>query len=637
MLIDQEHAGIIMRAKTHPRQLGIPLSRWGRNLIACCPFHSPEETSLFFYDALGYWRYRCLQCGSEGDLVEFVMRSRFNGMEEPAARAEAVDFLGTLESDHDKQPQDEHPWIKEIGGEKSKVLENFVRYCHWAACKSPSSAEFLAARGWNIGQAQLYGLGYYSGDPEPFISYCMMSGIERHQISFYLDNLEAYHEPRITIPARNSKGLIHSVYGRVLDDTDSPHRYISYASGPSDIPFNIQPDISKPVIVEGFFDALTADLAGIPGVVSTMYQELSLSHLYKLKACGAESVTVILRRELDRREQEFRIQKYLKMAEQLDLRFKSIVLPKGETVDEVVRKNGADQLISLVAQTEEDTVHTHRRSMLLQDIKENFDTAMGCPPDVSVGYALNTFPKLTQEIDGIQSGCFYVSSKPFGLKTTLLSSFALDLLQSNPKLKLIYVALETPRRQIFDRLVAMLIGESVLTVRKQSEDEAVNQKILEATRDLMAFVRNNRLEIWEDQPAFDNQELLNTLKDEVREHPHLVVIIDGIDHLKVSDHIDLSDIHERRSSVVLDLYKALDIPIFVGGELIDSEQGLVGPRAYLRDSDAIYWLESKGGNLFLTVDSKRLGNNQLYQGTLSIDPLSNKMQEEPWNIENNGL
>ena len=78
MIIDQEHAGIVMRAKTHPRQLGIPLSRWGRNLIACCPFHSPEETSLFFYDALGYWRYRCLQCGSEGDLVEFVMRSRLN-------------------------------------------------------------------------------------------------------------------------------------------------------------------------------------------------------------------------------------------------------------------------------------------------------------------------------------------------------------------------------------------------------------------------------------------------------------------------------------------------------------------------------------------------------------------------------
>jgi hypothetical protein len=153
----------------------------------------------------------------------------------------------------------------------------------------------------------------------------------------------------------------------------------------------------------------------------------------------------------------------------------------------------------------------------------------------------------------------------------------------------------------------------------------------------MAFVRNNRLEIWEDQPTFDNHELLTTLKEEVKEHPNLVVIIDGIDHLKVTDHADLSDIHERRSSVILDLYKALDIPIFVGGELIDSEQGLVGPRAYLRDSDAIYWLESKGGNLFLSVDSKRLGNNQLYQGNLSIDSLSNKMQEEAWNLETPSL
>lgn len=625
MLIDQEHAGI-MRTKTHPRQLGIPLSRWGRNLIACCPFHSPEETSLFFYDALGYWRYRCLQCGSEGDLIEFVMRSRFNGLEEPEAKAEALDFLGTLEQESESV-QDEHPWIKEIGGEKTKVLECFVRYCHWAACKSPSSAEYFASRGWNIGQAQLYGLGYYSGDPEPFVSYCLLSGIERHQISFYLDNLDAYHEPRITIPARNSKGLIHSVYGCLIEDDGRNHPYVSFASGPSDIPFNIQPENNKPIIVEGFFDALTADLAGIPGVVSTMYQELSLSHLLKLKACGAESVTLILRREDNRREQESRIQGYLKMARDLDLKFKSIVLPKDETIDKVVRKNGADQLLNLVDQTEEDTIHTHRRSMLLQDIKENFDTAMGCPPDVSVGYALNSFPKLTQEIDGIQSGCFYVSSSPFGLKTTLLSSLSLDLLQSNPNLKLIYIALETPRRQIFDRFVAMMIGESVLTVRKQNEDDATNQKILEATRELMNMVRNNRLEIWDDQADIDNKELLCTLKDEQKEHPDLIVVIDGIDHLKVSDRPDLTDVYERRSSMLLDLYKALDIPMFLGGELIDSEEGLIGPRAYLRDSDAIYWLESKGGNLFLSVDSKRLGNNNLYRGTLKIDPNSNRMEE----------
>ena len=625
MLIDSEHASQ-MRIKTHPRQLGIPLSRWGRNLIACCPFHSPEESSLFFYDALGYWRYRCLQCGSEGDLIEFVMRNRFNGMEESQARAEAMEFLGGLEPEQDAF-QDEHPWIREIGGEKSKVLESFVRYCHWAACKSPSSEEFLASRGWSIGQAQLYGLGYYSGDPEPFYSYCMLSGIERHQISFYLDNLEAYREPRITIPARNSKGLIHSVYGRSMDDEDNLHPYVSYASGPSDIPFNIQPDNENPIIVEGIFDALTADLAGIPGVVSTMYQELTLSHLYKLKACGATDVTLILRKEDNRREQEYRIQRYLKMAEELDLKFKPIVLSKGETVDELIRSNGADKVLSLVDQAETDTVHTHRRSMLLQDIKENFDTAMGCPSSANVGYSLKTFPKLTQEIDGIQSGCFFVASEPFGLKTSFLSSISLDLLQSNENLKVIYVALETPRRLIFDRFVSMMIGKSVLDVRKQSSDESVNQKILEATRELMNLVKENRLEIWEDHPTFDSAELMSVLKEELRKHPNLILIVDGIDHLKIADNQELSDIHERRSAAILNLYKTLDIPMFLGGELVTKDGALVGPRAYLRDSDAIYWLEMKDKDISLKVDSRILGNSKHFSGKLSAHPESNRMQE----------
>ena len=173
----------------------------------------------------------------------------------------------------------------------------------------------------------------------------------------------------------------------------------------------------------------------------------------------------------------------------------------------------------------------------------------------------------------------------------------------------------------------MMIGESVLTVRKQNADEQINQKILETTKELISYVRNNRLEIWEDQPSFDNAEMLSVLKDEQKEHPDLVVIIDGIDHMKISDRPDLVDIHERRSSVMLDIYKALDIPLFLGGELVRSEQGLEGPRPYLRDSDAIYWLESKGGNLFLSVNSKRLGANHIYEGYLEMDPLSNKMQE----------
>ena len=157
---------------------------------------------------------------------------------------------------------------------------------------------------------------------------------------------------------------------------------------------------------------------------------------------------------------------------------------------------------------------------------------------------------------------------------------------------------------------------------------SIDNSKIKATKELIADVKNNRFEIWEDDPTFDNQELLTILKDEQKSNANLLVILDGIDHLKISDHKDITDIHERRASAMLDLYKALDIPIFLGGDLLEQDGNLVGPRPYLRDADAIYWLEAKGGNIFLTVNSKRLGKNHVFEGSLIADPNSSRIKEE---------
>ncbi len=627
MLVEEEKLDL-SRVKTHPRRLGIPLRRWGRNLMSQCPFHAPEESSLFFYDTLGYWRYRCLQCDSDGDLIEFLMRTRFNGLDENSARKEALDFWGVEfengEADHHKN--------KEIGGEKVRVLESFVRYCHWAATKSESTAEFLKARGWSLGQAKLYGIGYYSGDPEPFYSYCLLSGLERHEVSFYLDNLDISHEPRLTIPARNSKGVIHSVYGRILDNAGTPNSnedtYISYASGPLDIPFNIQQDVENPIVVEGLFDALTADLAGIPGVVSTMYQPFSRSHLYKLKACGAESITLVLRKEPNRRNQELHIRKSLELAESEGMRFKSIILPVGETVDTLVRQNGADFLLEKIRDTEEDTMRTHRKSVLLQDIRENFASAMTRDADSDVGYRLFSFPTLSHALDGILPGYYFLSSEPFGFKSYALSSFALDLIEGNPDAKVIYVALDSPRRQVFDRFVAMLAGISEANVRKQNKDDALNQSVHEATQQLLSYVKAERLEIWEDTETFNFNAFLKELQNELSEKQNLILIIDGIDHLRISDRADIPDLCERRSSAALDLYKDLDIPVFVSGSCTKDGDKIIGPAPYLRDADATFWIERKeDGALWLTVNLKGSGST-LYEANLLFSDKSYRMKEK---------
>lgn len=627
MLVEEEKFNL-SRVKTHPRRLGIPLRRWGRNLMSQCPFHAPEESSLFFYDTLGYWRYRCLQCDSDGDLIEFLMRTRFNGLDESAARKEALDFWG-IEFENGEAEVHKN---REIGGEKVRVLENFVRYCHWAATKSESTAEFLKARGWSLGQAKLYGIGYYSGDPEPFYSYCLLSGLERHEVSFYLDNLDISHEPRLTIPARNSKGVIHSVYGRILDNAGTPNSnedtYISYASGPLDIPFNIQQDVENPIVVEGLFDALTADLAGIPGVVSTMYQPFSRSHLYKLKACGAESITLILRKEPNRRNQELHIRKSLELAESEGMRFKSIILPVGETVDTLVRQNGADLLLEKIRDTEEDTMRTHRKSVLLQDIRENFATAMTRDADSDVGYRLFNFPTLSHALDGIRPGYYFLSSEPFGFKSYALSSFALDLIEGNPDAKVIYVALDSPRRQVFDRFVAMLAGISEANVRKQNKDDDLNRSVHDATQQLLSYVKAERLEIWEDMETFNFNAFLKELQNELSERQNLILVIDGIDHLRISDRADIPDLCERRSSAALDLYKDLDIPVFISGSCVKDGDKIIGPGPYMRDADATFWIERKeDGALWLTVSLKGSGST-LYEANLLFSDKSYRMKEK---------
>lgn len=611
------------RIATHPRRLGLKLNPWGRNLVGCCPFHAPEEESLFFYDALGYWRYRCLRCGVSGDLVDFVIKTRFQGMGEDAALAEAKTFWGsgnTPVSDHREGPMG---LSKEIGGEKARVLECFVRYCHWAATRSEQAARYLQARGWDIGQAQLYGVGYYGGELDPFIEYCLLEGLERHWVGLYLGNLEAHGEPRITVPARNSKGLIHSVYGIALDEK-ADEACIQYASGPSDIPFNIQADNASPIVVDSVFDALTADLAGIAGVVSTAGKPLVRSHLLKLKACGADSLTVVVPRTGDRRSRDLYIGSCLELAEEVGLRFKSVVLPSEGATDAFIRQNGADHFLGIIRDTEPDTSQTRRRSVLFQDIREHYETVMARSHSELVGYRLDRFPRLCAQFDGVQSGYYFVAAKPFGMKTHFLLSLALDLVESNP-LKLVFITLETPRKPLFDRLVALLGGLTLSEVRKRHVDENVNQRIFAATKDLLSLVKSNRLELWDDCSIRDDESLVRLLREELRDaQGRLVVCLDGIHHLKLRSRPDIPDVDERRSAVMLDLYKELDIPLFFSGDLPD---GPGARRPYLRDADAFWLLENSQGRFDLSIAPNR-PECDVFRSVLLAEDTSGRLQEK---------
>ena len=185
-----------------------------------------------------------------------------------------------------------------------------------------------------------------------------------------------------------------------------------------------------------------------------------------------------------------------------------------------------------------------------------------------------------------------------------------------------------------------LTADDYSTISKNSTNKANAAAAGQEAVDALAAIGKNKYFANQDEaaayipaylasayPTFDNNEMMSILKEERKQNSDLIVMIDGLDHLKIDGRLELDDIHERRSFVMLDLYKSLDIPLFLGGELIPTEEGFEGPRPYLRDSDAIYWLDSQNKTLTLSVNSNRLGVSHKYNCPIFIDPMSNKMQE----------
>lgn len=632
-----------LRAVITPRRLSVSLERHGRKWVCNCPFHAPSTKSLYFFDALGFWEFKCTECGVGGDLIDYITHVHFSHLEGDKAREASIAHWIQLLSNSEKaalaDTSDHNSWLQSGVYERSRVLDTFAQYCAWALEKNKLAEEWLSARGWSLGQSRIYGIGFFNGEIDPFLDYCALNGIDQSLVFFYLDQLELAGEACITFPARNSKGQVYTVYGRKMQTTDSHGDYLSLSSVSGEVPFNITPGVANPIVVPGLFDALTADLLGVQGVVSLLRKRMTQGHIYKLKACGAESLTLVLERGANRLYQEQEVEQYLQLATSLGLSFKSVLLPKGYTTESFLRNHGVQEFENLLQTTAPDTSRTRRRSIIMQEISETYEENMGRQPGEYHGWNLERFPKLAKHLGGVQPGYYLISSHAFFDKSSFLISFGMDLLESNP-LKMIYVTFEMPRKQIFNRMVSFLADVGYTDVLSRSEVDAQNQKVLEATKSLMGLVKSNRLEIWDDNQVTDDRTLLRMLREEVQENRNVFVCIDGFYRICAKTHSDTPDIDERRSAVMLDIYKTLGIPVFCTGDMELSKwvsdtrkapqlSDIITPQAYVRDPGFVLFLStSNEGQMELHLLKNRMGGTPLHVA-LEAGTLGTRLREKP--------
>jgi hypothetical protein len=642
-----------LKAEANPAHLGLKLRSSGRTYVCACPFHVNNPPEMRFYNAFGHWRYKCFHCGNGGNLIQYVQKTRFKESEPAEGFNKSLQFWDNTTKLEDfpeipglssNAPMIRMPAIKEEGEDHLIARVLFAEYCHLEAETNDIARDFLKRKGWDWEEAFYYGIGYYSGDSKPFYAHCWKYGVDPKDIQKGLDNLRQYKKPRLTIPALNENHELYTVFGRSLED-NSNTKYAAFVSYPTRIPFNITKHVKNPILVEGIFDALKADHAGIEGVMAIIDNYLTLEKCQTLISNGAKSITLILDNDVSNHEViEKRIEESKRICEEFRLEFRSVILPPGFDPDSYIRQVGADGLLKIIEDSEMVNIHSKRIATQLDLINMEYDKNQRRETGKLSGYSLNRFPRLADNLDGVQAGYYFIAANPNLGKSTLLLNLAVDLINSNKMVKVIYIVLDKPATAVINPWIACKTDIPLRVVQRRVNDPEIQARIQKGIADLKESIEDNRLELWDTSTVHNERELRELLYEESRAGYQLVICIDGLYNLKLEELRERRESHIRRSAAIKDLTEDLHIPIICTGHLSDTVEipddhkptlaDLKLSSAYGTDADVVLFLwgsaETTRGEkkLALTLSRNTLGGRRRSMA-LNFDHSKSQIWEPP--------
>jgi DNA primase len=258
-----------------------PLKLAGKSYKGLCPFHR-EKTPSFHVDR-DKGLFYCFGCGTGGDVFKFLaLTERFTFPEavEHVASRVGIELprrkRTTRESDKD---------------DLLEVLDEASEAFHQALKRTPNAADdYLKNRGVPQEVIAKYGFGY-APDSWDYILTRMARkhGEKRLEAAGVVmprkSGTGSYDRfrNRLMIPIHSETGALVGFGGRSLDGSDP-----KYLNSPDSELFNksrllynlhrsrdAMRRIDRAILVEGYFDAIAIDHAGVPGVVASMGTSLT--------------------------------------------------------------------------------------------------------------------------------------------------------------------------------------------------------------------------------------------------------------------------------------------------------------------------------------------------------------------------
>ena len=349
------------------------LKKSGGNYWGSCPFHNEKTPSFSVSPAKQI--YKCFGCGEGGDVLSFLMKINNQSFHEVVK--EQAEILGIeLPSSFEKQNNN-----KDIKEQIYSCMLDAAEFFKANLLKNKDSVayKYISSRGITDENIELYKLGFAPNSYDELQQHLKgkyseeiidKAGlvIKRENSRGYLDRFRN----RITIPIFDDKGNIVAFGARAIESGQNP----KYLNSPDTVVYNKSnilyglyqaKDAIKEkdsiVIMEGYFDVISAQVNGVKNAVGACGTALTESHV-KLISRYTQSRRIYLAFDTDKAGQNAtkRGADVIKEAfaglgniKQFDESYSSIannndryscelrvvVPPEGKDPDEFIRENGA--------------------------------------------------------------------------------------------------------------------------------------------------------------------------------------------------------------------------------------------------------------------------------------------------------
>lgn len=262
----------------------LSLERQGQNYKAVCPFHDDTDPSLIVSEEKQI--FKCFVCGVGGTAIEFVKNYENISLDKTYSKfAEDLDLNYKVKK---KSPQE--VLLEDVATFYSSILKN-------SQLGKDAYNYLRGERNINEDVINFFELGFSPGG-DALKLYLTEKMSEKHEYSqMEIDSIGIFNKigkdffnNRLIIPIKNATGTIVGFSGRTLKKDDKI-KYLNSKDSKffrkNELIYNLDSYVSQNdhslILVEGYFDVISAHQFGIENTGATMGVALTEKHIKQLK------------------------------------------------------------------------------------------------------------------------------------------------------------------------------------------------------------------------------------------------------------------------------------------------------------------------------------------------------------------